>query len=82
MRVLVSDASVLIEVSRYSLVEAMFRLPYEFAVLWLIDQLAEQGLVPRATLIETLQAMRLDPRTHLPHAEIDRRLRAFALGDG
>jgi predicted nucleic acid-binding protein len=169
VRVLVSDASVLIELSRWSLLDVMFRLPYEFAVpdalyedelidlgrydreslkaagmrvesldpngleralwyqqarpkltlhdcfaitlavtqgwslltgdrrmralaeqeqvevhgvLWLIDQFGEQGVVPRATLIDTLQAMRADPRSHLPLAEIDRRLRSLASGDG
>ena len=162
MRVLVSDASVLIELSKWSLLEAIFELPCEFAVpdilyedelldlhgltredlvrlglrvehldpkgmeqaagyqkrrpqltlhdcfaitlsvinewpllssdkrmrqtaeeesvevlgvFWIIDQLEAKGIVPTETLAEALAGMLEDPRTHLPAAEIRRRLK-------
>lgn len=161
MRVLVSDASILIELAKWSLLEALFQLPFEFAVpdalfedelidlgevdrdrlralglrvesldaegmvravayqtarpkltihdclavtlavlndwplltgdkrmrtladeedvevhgvLWVIDRFVEHGTVPRATLAKALRGMLADPRTRLPHAEINKRL--------
>lgn len=165
MRVLVSDSSILIELSRWSLLEAIFRLPFEFAVpdalfeeelidlgdtdrehlrrlglrvesldeagmaravryqlakpkltfhdclavtlavtndwpllsgdrrmrtladnegvqtygvLWLIDHLNERRLVPTEDLLAALQGMLADPRSHLPPAELRRRIHQLA----
>ncbi|MCL6455367.1 MAG: hypothetical protein I4O36_00995 [Ralstonia pickettii] len=165
MRVLVSDASILIELSKWSLLEAIFRLPFEFAVpdalyedelldlgevdrdqlrglglrvesvdgrgmaqavayqsnrpkltlhdclaitlavtnrwplltgdkrmralaedeqvevhgvLWLIDLLAEHGVVADEELVSALAGMLADARTHLPHAEIRKRIAQLA----
>lgn len=161
MRVLVSDSSILIELSKWSLLEAIFRLPFEFAipdalyaeelidlngvdrdrlralglrvesidgqgmsrviayqasapkltfhdclavslavtngwplltgdrrmralaesenvevhgVLWLIDHLNAHASVPNDTLVAALAGMLADPRTHIPAAEIRRRI--------
>ena len=161
MRVLVSDASILIELAKWSLLEDLFKLPFEFAVpdalyedelidlgeidrkqlqalglriesldaegvaqalryqkarpkltvhdcfavtlavtndwalltgdkrmraladeehvevhgvLWVIDQLAEHRIVRKSTLTKVLRGMLDDPRTHVPAAEIRRRL--------
>jgi hypothetical protein len=42
VRVLVSDASILIELAKWSLLEALFNLPFEFAVP---DALYEDDLI-------------------------------------
>lgn len=165
MRVLVSDASILIELAKWSLLEALFELPFEFAVpdalfedelidlgevdrdrlmalglrvesldaegmaravayqtarpkltihdclavtlavindwplltgdrrmrtladeenveahgvLWVIDQFAEHRVVRRTTLAKALRGMLDDPRTRLPHAEINKRLALYS----
>jgi hypothetical protein len=46
-------------------------------VLWIIDRFAKQGVVSDVTLAAALRGMLEDPRTHMPHAEIRRRLEAF-----
>jgi len=168
VRVLVSDASVLIELSKWSLLEAIFALPCEFAVpdilyedelldlhgltredlvdlglrvehldpkgmeqaagyqkrcpqltlhdcfaitlsainewpllssdkrmrqtaeeesievlgvFWVIDQLEAQGVVSTERLAEVLAGMLEDPRTHLPPAEIRKRLKRMRGND-
>jgi predicted nucleic acid-binding protein len=43
-------------------------------VLWVIDQLAEHRIVRQPTLAKALRGMLDDPRTHVPTAEIRRRL--------
>ncbi|CAI8820434.1 PIN domain-containing protein [Methylococcus capsulatus] len=164
MRVLVSDASILIELANWSLLEDIFQLPFEFAVpdalyedelldlgavhreqlkrlglrvealdpagmtqalayrlakpkltihdcfavtlavthgwplltgdkrmralaeeecvevhgvLWVIDTLAEYAVVDDCRLVAILNGMLEAPRTHLPHAEIHKRLTHF-----
>lgn len=164
MRVLVSDASILIELAKWSVLEALFQLPFEFAVsdalyedelidlgeidrerlkalglrvesldaegmaraisyqtaqpkltlhdclavtlavkndwplltgdkrmralaidehlevhgvLWVIDRFAEYRTVRKPTLAKALRGMLDDPRTRLPHAEINKRLALF-----
>lgn len=169
MRVLVSDASILIELAKWSLLRALFKLPLEFAVpdalyedelidlgdvdrthlkalglrvesldpegmvraiayqtarpkltlhdclavslavtnawplltgdkrmravadeehievhgvLWVIDRFAEHEVVPQSTLAEALRGMLSDPRTRLPHAEINKRIDLFGPKEG
>lgn len=52
MRVLVSDASILIELSKWSLLEALFALPFEFAVPDALyeDELIDLGEIDRKQL--------------------------------
>lgn len=52
MRVLVSDASILIELAKWSLLEALFQLPFEFAVpdALFADELIDLGEVDRDRL--------------------------------
>lgn len=52
MRVLVSDASILIELAKWSLLEALFKLPFEFAVPDALyeDELIDLGQVDREQL--------------------------------
>lgn len=52
MRVLVSDASILIELAKWSLLEALFQLPFEFAVPDALfeDELIDLGEVDRDRL--------------------------------
>lgn len=52
MRVLVSDSSILIELAKWSLLEALFRLPFEFAVPDALyeDELLDLGEIDRAQL--------------------------------
>ncbi|TSE29280.1 hypothetical protein LCC91_03435 [Tepidimonas taiwanensis] len=54
MRVLVSDASILIELARWSLLEALFKLPFEFAVPDALyeDELIDLGEIDRNQLKE------------------------------
>jgi predicted nucleic acid-binding protein len=169
VRVLVSDASILIDLAKWSLLEALFKLPFEFAVpdalfedelidlgevnrdrlkalglrveslhaegmaravvyqtakpkltihdclavtlavindwplltgdrrmrtlaeeedvevhgvLWVIDRFAEHRIVCRPTLAKALRGMLDDPRTRLPHAEINKRIALFAAKQG
>lgn len=164
MRVLVSDASILLELAKWSLLGALFQLPFEFAVpdalyedelidlgdiakeqleglglriesldadgmaraaayqaarpkltlhdclavtlavtndwplltgdrrmraladeerievhgvLWVIDRFAEHRVVGEPALARALRGMLGDPRTRLPHAEINRRISLF-----
>lgn len=52
MRVLVSDASILIELAKWSLLEALFKLPFEFAVPDALyeDELIDLGEIDREQL--------------------------------
>ena len=47
-------------------------------VLWVIDQFIEHRAVSKRVLTEALEGMRANPRTWLPHNEIDRRLEALS----
>jgi len=47
-------------------------------ILWLIDRFAEHRIVRKVVLANTLKGMLEDPRTHVPHAEIKKRLAQFA----
>jgi len=63
VRVLVSDASVLIELSKWSLLEAIFELPYEFAVPDILyeDELLDLHGLSREDLVRLgLRVERLD----------------------
>lgn len=169
MLVLVSDASILIELAKWSLLDALFELPFEFAVpdalfedelidlgevdrgqlmelglrvesldaegmaravayqtakpkltihdclavtlavindwplltgdkrmrtladeedvevhgvLWIIDRFAEHRIVRKPTLAKVLRGMLDDPRTRLPHAEINKRLAILTAKQG
>jgi predicted nucleic acid-binding protein len=169
VRVLVSDASILIDLAKWSLLEALFELPFEFAVpdalfedelidlgevdrdrlmalglrveslnaegmaravayqtaqpkltlhdclavtlavtndwplltgdkrmraladeehlevhgvLWVIDRFAEHRIVRKPTLAKALRGMLDDPRTRLPHVEINKRLALFTAKQG
>ncbi len=44
-------------------------------VFWVIDQLEAKGVVPAEVLAEALAGMLEDPRTHLPPAEVHRRIK-------
>jgi hypothetical protein len=46
-------------------------------VLWIVDRFAEHCVVGDAALAKALRGMLEDPRTHMPHAEIRRRLEAL-----
>ncbi|MEW6133712.1 MAG: hypothetical protein AB1591_11210, partial [Pseudomonadota bacterium] len=46
-------------------------------VLWVIDRFAEHRIVRKPTLAKALRGMLDDPRTRLPHAEINKRLALF-----
>ncbi len=65
MRVLVSDASVLIELSKWSLLEAIFALPCEFAVPDILyeDELLDLHGLTREDLVRLgLRVEHLDPK--------------------
>jgi len=168
VQVLVSDASILIELAKWSLLEALFQLPFEFAVpdalfedelidlgeierdrllalglrvesldaegmaraiayqrakpqltfhdclaislaainhwtlltgdrrmrslaeevavevhgvLWVMDRFAERCIVRKQTLAKVLRGMLDDPRTRLPHAEINKRLTSWSANE-
>ncbi|RJP22015.1 MAG: hypothetical protein C4529_06395 [Deltaproteobacteria bacterium] len=76
MKVLVSDASVLIDLARWSLLPGAFRLPYRFVVPDLLfeDKLIDLGDISRADLLRFgLKVESLDPaeirraETYLAH---------------
>lgn len=86
MRVLVSDASILIDLAKWSLLTGDKRMRTlaeqeqveVHGILWLIDRFAEHRIVRKVVLANTLKGMLEDPRTRVPHAEIKKRLTQFA----
>lgn len=46
-------------------------------IFWLIDQLHDKAVAPRAVLLQALQQMHDDPRTHLPKDTITKRINSL-----
>jgi len=47
-------------------------------VLWIVDHILAEGIVPKADILAALEAMRDDPRCHVPGTELARRIRQLS----
>lgn len=60
--------------------EAIARLGKVYGLLWMLDRMAESELVSSAQLYEGLSRIAAHPRCRLPHADVQVRLNAWAVG--